>query len=480
MSSGARQNGAMFLRRTTVARRMSLRWVHPALEDVPVVAACQTKLTGEQDAWVGQIEHCARDFLCGWIEDRNATHVDVVINDTCAEAHTLFSESTQVDAVGAARRRHFVTSLAARLQTGDRVTVRLGTRDLAGSPMLVAGARPPAGSEQLDLRFHVEAPSGPVAKRLCTVSGWATLHAGARELRLLANGHPQNAVFTVRPDVVDRFGSLAAVGWRFTCDVAALEAEGADTLRVTCEVDGQAVAGHDIAISLAPLSRPRPPLHLFMHVPKTAGTSLKTALARQPTLASHWLYHCGPFDVSSQVAALSPRAWQDLDLVGGHFPFGIHHSLGRTCRYSAVLREPLSFLRSYFFYRKEVQRFPPFRNLDIVEAMERRLDHLLDNCFTRFFVGMPPERPVDGDALVEAMSNMERHFEFVGVMERMEESAKRLSRLFGISLELGLENVAPLSEEARAFDVAKIAERSAPFVRYDEQLYRHALKLFWS
>ena len=441
--------------------------------------AHQTTLASDLPSQAGRLELCAYDFLCGWIDDASATHVDVVVNEIRHETHTLFSDSARMDAVTGVRRRYFVMSLAERLRDGDKVAVQLCGRNLAGSPVVMTVGEQPTESDQSALRFHVETPSSPIRERLSTMSGWMTTHAGARDLRLLVNGLPQSALFTVRPDVNDHFGTPGAFGWEFTCDIAALEAKGATSLRLASEVDGRIVGDCEIDVTLSLHAGPRAPLHLFMHVPKTAGTSLNAAITAQPALASHWLYHRGPFPIAAQVAALSPRAFHDLDLVGGHFVYGLHERVDRPCRYVAVLREPLAFLRSYFFYRKDVQRFPPFRDLDIFAAMERRLDHYLDNCFTRCFAGMSPECPVDAAALAEAKTNMERHFAFVGLVERMEESVARLSVLLGITLDVGRENATPPSAEALALDMTAFAHCASPCVRYDEDLYQHAKRLFW-
>ena len=439
--------------------------------------AYQTTLVSDLPLQVGRLELCTYDFLCGWIDDVSTTHVDVLVNQIRHETHTLLSDSARVDAVTGARRRYFVVSLAERLKDGDTVAVQLGGRNLAGSPAVMTVGE--QTSDRSALRFHVEKPNGPVKNRLCTISGWMTTHAGARDLRLLVNGRAQSALFTVRPDVNDYFDTPCAFGWEFTCDVAALEAKDATSIRLAGEVDGWAAGKCEIEFTLPSHSEPRAPLHLFMHVPKTAGTSLNAAITAQPALATHWLYHRGPFPIAAQVAAISPRAFHDLDLVGGHFVYGLHERVDRPCRYVAVLREPLAFLRSYFFYRKDVQRFPPFRDLDIFAAMERRLDHYLDNCFTRCFAGLSPECPVDDKVLAEAKANMERHFAFVGLVERMEESVARLSALFGMTLNVGRENATPPSAEALALDTKAFAQRALPYVHYDELLYQHAKRLFW-
>jgi hypothetical protein len=77
---------------------------------------------------------------------------------------------------------------------------------------------------------------------------------------------------------------------------------------------------------------------IFLHIPKTGGMTLRTALK--------WIYGPGscyslPSDGSLRpdllVQNLPRHAVQDADLICGHLLFGLHRHLDCTCRYFTLL-----------------------------------------------------------------------------------------------------------------------------------------------
>ena len=95
----------------------------------------------------------------------------------------------------------------------------------------------------------------------------------------------------------------------------------------------------------------------------------------------------------------------------------------------------------------------------------------------RFFTGLPAEQAVDDDVLATAMDNMERHFAFVGLVERMADTTVRLSAMLGVHLDVEHLNVTPRCAVEGHDD--RSDARVAPFVAYDLRLYDQAKKLFW-
>lgn len=96
------------------------------------------------------------------------------------------------------------------------------------------------------------------------------------------------------------------------------------------------------------------PLHVFLHVPKTAGSSLRTVLSREYG-ARRIFYHDLP--------AEDPRPFSDIGaelrhrmsgatirLVTGHQIFGIHQALCVPCQYFTLLRDPIERALSEYFY----------------------------------------------------------------------------------------------------------------------------------
>ena len=96
------------------------------------------------------------------------------------------------------------------------------------------------------------------------------------------------------------------------------------------------------------------PHHVFLHVPKTAGSSLRTVLSRQYG-ARHVLY----FDLGAgdrrpmpDIAASLRQgmAGRDIRLITGHQFLGLHEALREPCLYFTLLRDPVERVLSEYFY----------------------------------------------------------------------------------------------------------------------------------
>ncbi len=96
------------------------------------------------------------------------------------------------------------------------------------------------------------------------------------------------------------------------------------------------------------------PHHVFLHVPKTAGSSLRTVLSRQYG-ARHVLYFDlgigDPRPMPEIAAAVRARmAGRDIRLVTGHQFLGLHQALREPCLYVTLLRDPVERALSEYFY----------------------------------------------------------------------------------------------------------------------------------
>ena len=176
---------------------------------------------------------------------------------------------------------------------------------------------------------------------------------------------------------------------------------------------------------------------IFLHMPKTGGTSLRAVLLR--SLGGRASIKLMNQD-EAPLLAMSPEARAALGMVEGHMLYGVHERIPGPCVYITILREPAARLRSWYRY---VRRNPKHRlhgvvvagggsggsggggggGLSLAECIERRLTPELDNDMTRTLASVGRSgAPIGGvtrtmfDLACERLASIE----FVGTTERMD------------------------------------------------------------
>lgn len=187
---------------------------------------------------------------------------------------------------------------------------------------------------------------------------------------------------------------------------------------------------------------------VFLHVPKTAGSTLKWIIERQYPAGSTMTIESE--DLLRQYRAfqaLPSEARRRLRCVQGHVPFGVHRWLPQGARYITMLRDPVEWTLSLYAY---VQRMPffddhpdltPFRgarSLDLGGFVGFLMDSNMADMQTRMISGqtdllrhLPPYAPMTDDALDCARRNLRERFDCVGLVERFDESLLLMKRKLG-------------------------------------------------
>jgi hypothetical protein len=178
-------------------------------------------------------------------------------------------------------------------------------------------------------------------------------------------------------------------------------------------------------VTLEPNPRPADePILVFVHVRKTAGTTLRRIIRRQYPRGTVWESD------NDTPPRLSPEMFAGMRVLQGHFPFGIHARLPRPVTYITLLRDPVErALSVYYFMRR--------RPLHALHPLSLRLpvDEFFDaagpdaaNEQTRYLSGhLDP-----GPASVEtALHNLRDRFAAFGLDERFDESLLLFRRRLG-------------------------------------------------
>ena len=239
---------------------------------------------------------------------------------------------------------------------------------------------------------------------------------------------------------------------------------------------------------------PPGPMLGFVHIPKTAGGTATTMLARaysKSAVRDAGNYLRSP-ETTMRKASGPPGGWarwRDSGgrVAAGHVPYGVFRDrLPPDCRYMTFLREPVDRVLSHYYRHmypdrqggQEIIVGAGVASLDEVLSAEPPLE--LNNLATRFLCGSPaPIGELPASALDDARENL-RRFAFVGIQERFEESIVLLQRTIGLDLvpyldrHVSADGSRPTVEELPAEHRALIEDRN----RLDLKLYAFGLELF--
>lgn len=175
---------------------------------------------------------------------------------------------------------------------------------------------------------------------------------------------------------------------------------------------------------------------IFLHIKRTGGTSLWTMLWKPfPGGCRCLIYEEGlgkpTFDEFTRAGA---RYRASFELIGGHMNFGLHCHIPQPCRYFTFMRPPVERVVSLHYHHRKEGDAPCRATLEEFIATQAAPEEI-DNGMTRALSGQnPPFGECDESMLVRACENIDRHFAFVGLTQRFEESVSRLENTLGVSL----------------------------------------------
>lgn len=227
------------------------------------------------------------------------------------------------------------------------------------------------------------------------------------------------------------------------------------------------------------------PPFLFLHIPRTAGTTLNRLLERNfPPEAVLSLYSREDF---SRHASLDAAHLERLRLIQGHVLLGDYErfTLYETpVRAFTFLREPVSRVVSeYFFLRawphQHLHELLHRENVslsDYVAGAHRLLRYKGSNFMTRVISGLDPDAQPD-TALERAKANLRDRFVCFGLTDRFDASLLLLAEALGLGdLLYERQNALrrPAGERATEAERELVAARN----RLDAALYAFATALF--
>ncbi len=182
---------------------------------------------------------------------------------------------------------------------------------------------------------------------------------------------------------------------------------------------------------MLPANAAPPPLLTFVHIPKTAGTTLWLILQRE--YGPHGVLR---MDDSAALNALTKQQCRETRVLVGHFPLSVPLPQSiQPPQCITVLREPLEQVLSHYCH---VQRFACEDGANTPLALGGFLASELyykDNLQTRMLAGAEamalPLGACSRDVFEQAKHNLTTHVAVAGLAERFDENVVLMQRRFG-------------------------------------------------
>jgi Galactose-3-O-sulfotransferase len=173
---------------------------------------------------------------------------------------------------------------------------------------------------------------------------------------------------------------------------------------------------------------------IFLHVPKTAGTTLNRLIEWEYPLFE--MYSIDPVFFrwsASHLWRLPSRRLKKTRMFKGHMLFGLHKILPQPATYITVLRDPIDRVISAFYFMRSYTLHPLYwkfrREKWTIEDFVRRLPR--ENVQCKILAGAEYNSPCTDVIFEQAKENLLGHFSVVGLSERFEESLALMKLRFG-------------------------------------------------
>lgn len=230
------------------------------------------------------------------------------------------------------------------------------------------------------------------------------------------------------------------------------------------------------------------PVIIFLHIPKTAGTTLQTIINKQ--FKREYVYELDNSNAQKSMEKfqhLPDSEKQKYKVILGHMWFGLHRYLPRASTYITVLRDPVDRVVSHYYFVKRrkdhyLHDIVESQRLSLKEYIENGLSTELNNGQTRLLSGCIDEKAYPfgkcpGALLEQAKKNLDRYFSIVGIQEEFTDTLSLIRKVLGWSTPDFKENVTvnrPPKDEIPAETVAIIRH----FNQLDIELYGYARRIF--
>ena len=225
---------------------------------------------------------------------------------------------------------------------------------------------------------------------------------------------------------------------------------------------------------------------IFLHLPKTAGTTINFILDRQYTSEIVYTIEGNTIAALKEFEYLDPETRKRIRVFKGHGEYGIHKFLYGSSKYITFLRDPIDRIISDYYFILRAPETPYHQyvtenKLSLKEAVECKTPSIImPNSQTILLAGVWRDgvKKCSDETLRQAKQNLRKHF-VVGLTEKFDESICLLKSYFHWNNDIYYQkrNVT-LHRPARETISKDTLDAIVRANQYDLELYQYGQALF--
>ena len=224
---------------------------------------------------------------------------------------------------------------------------------------------------------------------------------------------------------------------------------------------------------------------IFLHLPRTGGTTLRDILSRQYP-AGETFENKTLTDTDDNFNERNMDEKSGFKLIKGHVYFGIHQYIPQSCSYFSMIRDPFERTMSVYNYIKNrpSHKYHILANqLSLGKFIESGQNLMVNNGQTRLIAGRHtaleiPFNEMNTDHLEQAKANIAEHFILVGLTDRYNETLLMLKKLLKWKTPTySIANAIKRDDKTKQID-AQLKELIIKYNQLDLQLYDYVSALF--
>ncbi|TMU87703.1 sulfotransferase family protein [Bacillus sp. BHET2] len=164
------------------------------------------------------------------------------------------------------------------------------------------------------------------------------------------------------------------------------------------------------------------PLTVFLHVPKTGGTTMNNIFRNQYSTGE--LFDHDRIDGKGKlIDTISPVEKEKIKAVSGHYFYGFHQHFSMDYTYFTLLREPVDRVLSSYYFLRDFPGHEHIRSLTLEEFVKTK--HVAHNLQTAMISGIGRTPKLD-----KALDHLSE-FKVVGLTEKFDDSLFLLQKAYG-------------------------------------------------